>query len=287
MKPSFAQLVLSPQDHTRSHQILSFPQFENFESPDAGRDERYRLMRAALLRYLVKESRVMAVFAHWEKLSGLGKLATGVAVTSDRLAHALGLLHRGPLSMHTISIDPRDRRIRTAYVAREHACAQFTKRIRSLPKTVLRDAVRVASGLKLPWPWVSLGLVHAFILQHSAVAIGMPFSLSLALPQPSITVNLSTPPRALRAQMLAARQRQRQRGRVPKKKAGAIDRYAYWYCRNRIGEVSVRQLAKEYHDTYHTSLSNDDCPNDRSLVTKGIKVVNNLLTLTQYKYQSK
>jgi hypothetical protein len=255
------------------HKLESHPQFNTFNSTNEGEGQRYVLARTAFLEQLVKEPKIQAVFARWDKRTNLTKLAADVAGASDRLAKALGLAHRrqlSPLSVQPLTIDPRDRRIVKLNAVREKAIALFSKHLCAIPKALYQDAVQVARELGIPWPWVSQRLLHAFVLQYGEVAVGLPFTLSQTIEPDKIVleVNSSTSRGELLAKYRAARP-SRLRGRVPKKNTEAPGRYAIWFCRKTVGGVSVRQLAQEYSVV-------------RALMQHGIREAYRLLNLSLY-----
>jgi hypothetical protein len=295
-------------DPTLPHQVESFPEFDEFSPKDHGGAERYRRVRQAFLPHLLKLPTVKALFARWNRQTGLGKLAADVARTSDHLAKTLKLPNRVSLNQRAsvTNVEALPAQTRRLVTQREAACALFAQCLRSLAQTIGPEARRIVEVWGMPWFWVEQGLIHAFILKHGAIAIGVPgFNVTLQIPPERVRMT-ATMDFANKAELEVLLDRIRQEGRAaltqpkatttttrlksrkPKKpktqgEPDHLDLYAEWFVRHRIGGVEITQLAKEFHERYHQRpLGPLDCRNDYSTVSKGIDRAQEVLNLTAH-----
>jgi hypothetical protein len=234
------------------HKLESFPEFDTFTSKNQGEDLRYVFKRTMFLSELVQQPRVREFFRQWGKETGLSKLAIDAAKTNDYLVKALKLPNRASLNQPKFLLDAStlSSATRRTLARREAACAKLTQTLQSIPKSILQDAVDFVRQFGCAYPFIVQSLLHGFILAIGSIAAGTPFTVLQSARRAPIPfmVDSSTSAHEFRAKKQAA---QPLRGRLPKK--DAIDRYAVWFVRHRIGDMSKNQLARAYHGTYHTA----------------------------------
>jgi hypothetical protein len=275
--------------------------FNALAGANDGENWRHVYARQAVVEALVREPRVKAFFAHCGKQTGLTTRAKHVAVAADRLARSLALDHRRELFTQDHLVDVSDLSPRTLAklekqkVAVEAACMRFNKGVEGCSKTLLKEAKDfVRKDLGLPWPFVVVDLAEYCVMGAWSCASGVPYHRRARLePKPpaahTMTVTFTSrqelkreSARVEREGLESVKQAATPGGRVPKKKVEAVRRNARWFVRNKIGGVSISDLARKHHVAHHGDII---CENDRALVQHGIRETKRLLSLAQYLFK--
>lgn len=265
-----------------SHRLTSHPLFDSFSSHNIGEDVQYKLTRAAVLTALMHSPRVLDVFTRWEKETGLDALTEQVVQAGDALAKALHLPGRASLNQpDTIDLSTLSAQTQRRLDESETARAHFGQGLKSVGSLIGQDAIKVAQDLKLPWPWVSQGLLHGLMLRVGARAAGVEFNVQLAVePAP---VALVIDPTISNKDLIAMKQAaQRPNGRTPK--GEALERYAGWFVRLVVDGAKLNQLAKEYCEKVHsaTNPNGHTWREDRKTITDSIEIVKLILARTSF-----
>ncbi len=281
-----------------------------------GENIRHMLVRVAFTNEFRLDERVEALCHEWGVRYGLESPALALAHTLESLAEATGVENRGVLlekisqlesseDGNHVLVDPNDRA--TVEFANSLSSNQaLIDRVDTLAddllekfagvddRAVASEAVQMVKSLLLPWPWLAVEIIEAFVFGLWGFAKGQIIVIDQwvehpDLPTPHLSFRFRTRSSETISEALVRFVRDAQqfivrlmepavefpRGRIPTDFRDEIEngvgRYGRWFYRHRIRGDSINAIAR-------------DAVCDRATVRYGLREAERLLSLAAYTF---